>query len=91
MHTYLSKELWTRYIKGWSCIDCAVRDRNIIYLGLRKDLPESETSRMWDHDILTRQMAIYLDTPDEPFGLKGLSGYNKPRLGISLATLSASA
>ena len=59
---YLREETWRKYIQNWFITDCAVRDRNIIYLCLREDIPNEKASLMWDHDILTRQFALYLDT-----------------------------
>ena len=80
---YLREETWRKYIQNWFITDCAVRDRNIIYLCLREDIPNEKASLMWDHDILTRQFALYLDTPDQQYSARTLIGYNKPRLGVA--------
>lgn len=88
MSVYLNKNLWQQYIKNWHITDCAVRDRNIIYLCLREDIPDEKASLMWDHDISTRLMVLYLDTPDDPYGEQTLNGFNKPRCGVSRKPLS---
>ena len=83
--SYLSRSIWIDQLKDWTITDCSVRDQNIIYLCLRKNLPESQASRMWDHDIETRQAAIYLDTPNDPYAARTLVGYNKPRHATTMA------
>lgn len=80
---YLKEENWRKHFKGYSIVDCAVRDRNIVYFCMRQDLPPETESLMWDHDIRTKQFALYLDTPDDQYGARTLEGYNKPRLGVS--------
>lgn len=83
MNIYLKKEIWDDVIKGWLITDCAVRDKNIICLCLRQNLPDEVASRLFDHDIQTILMAIYLDTPDDQYGARTLVGYSKPKLGIA--------
>ncbi len=81
---YLNKDIWRQHIDGYWNTDCAVRDRNIVHLCLREKVPAETASRIQDHDRQTRQLAIYLDTPDDPFGAKTLTGYSRPVLGVAL-------
>ena len=81
--TYLNRDFWTEHLRGWLLTDVSVRDRNIVYLCARQDVPDDQASKMWDHDILTKQMALYLDTPAEALDTRTLTGYNKPRIGVS--------
>lgn len=87
---YLSKEVWTVEIKGWSITDCCVRGNTFISICLRQDLPEEQASRMWDHDILTKLFVLNLEKPGTTFGARTLTGYNKPRLGVSQRPLAQS-
>ena len=84
MSVYISREIWQEHIQGWRITDCAVRDRNIVYLCMRLDLPHETASDMWDHDIQTTIGVVYLDTPEKPFGRRILTGYNRPKLGVAL-------
>lgn len=84
---FIKKDVWREKIKGWTITDVAVRDRNIIYLCLREEVPQEQAARTWDHDIGTKFFAIYLDTPEDPFGSLIFTGYNKPRVGIALRPL----
>ncbi len=80
---YLTEANWRELVQGWIITDCSVRDKNVICLCLRQDLPHESVSRMWDHDIHTTLLAIYLDTPNDQFGARTFTGYNRPTLGIS--------
>ncbi len=83
MLAYFKEENWKKMIHGWIITDCSIRDKDVICLCMRQDLPDDVASRMFDHDIQTRLLAIYLDTPDDQYGARTLVGFNKPRLGIS--------
>jgi hypothetical protein len=85
IHT--SREVWRAEIKGWSITDCAVRSRTLLYFCLRKELPEAQASRMFDHDIPTKMLVINLEKPGTSFGARHLIGYNKPRIGVALNPL----
>ena len=81
--SYLNKALWISVVEGWIITDCAVREKNILQLCLRKNLPHEEALQLLDHDIQTKSLSIYLDTPNDPYGLSTMTGYNKPRVGVA--------
>ena len=83
MKPYLKQEIWEKSVAGWLITDCAVRDKNIVYLCLRKDIPEEEASRLFDHDIPSKLFGIYLHLPDNQYGAQQLESFNKPRCGVS--------
>jgi len=84
MKAFISKEAWLDGMHGWYTTDCAVRDANIIYLVTRQDLPDEETAKMWEHDIFTRFVVIYLDdNPKGELGYQELEGFSYPRCGVS--------
>lgn len=57
---FLSKEIHDEHLKGYVITDCAVRDHNIVYFCLRKNVSEAGASMMWDHDIETLFLALFL-------------------------------
>ncbi|MES2261510.1 MAG: hypothetical protein V4724_23575 [Pseudomonadota bacterium] len=82
---YLLKDIWQKEFSGWLITDCAVRSKTVIYICLRKDVPEEQASRMFDHDIHTEMFVLSLAEPQGTrSGVRTLTGYNKPRLGIAL-------
>ena len=88
MKIFIPENFWQKSLKGWHITDCSVRDSSIIYLVARKNIPHEKASLMWDHDILTRFLAIYLDDPRTPYGGQDLTGFNRPRCGVSRKPLS---
>lgn len=80
---YLDRAVWDEHIKGWQIVDCAVRERTLVYLSLREDIPPEKESLMWDHDIPTQMFVLNLTKPGTSFGSRKLTGYNKPRLGVA--------
>jgi len=84
MAVFLSKEWWSQVLRGWTITDCAVRSSSIVYLVARQDLPYEQSSSMWDHDVLTRFIAIYPDdTIKGSITCQELDGFNKPRCGVA--------
>jgi len=84
MTPFISKEAWLDGIHGWYITDCAVRSPGFVYLVARQDTPHEQVSEMWDHDIPTRFVVIYLDKhPDRALGYQGLGDFNKPRCGVA--------
>ena len=79
MSIYLDKSVWLENIKGWHIVDCAVRESTIVYLCLRKDIPDEKASEMWDHDISTEFFIMNLAKPGTSYGARELIGYNRPR------------
>jgi hypothetical protein len=83
MMVFLNKKGWMECVKGYYFTDCVVRDKNIVYFCLRENVPDEKASSMWDHDIQTSQLALYLDTPDDSIGGRTLTGYNRPVIGVA--------
>ena len=88
MTIFLNADLYNENIKGYSIVDCAVRDKNIVYFCLRKAVSSNKASMMWDHDIETRFFLLNFNSQAIPFGLRTLTGYNKPRVGVALKPLN---
>ena len=82
---FIARPQWEKHYKGWHIVDCAVRDRNIVYLVARPDLDVEKQSSTWDHDIGTRLLSIYLDEQnvEKRHGWSDLDGFNRPRCGVS--------
>jgi len=80
---YLDENIWRKHIKGWDIVDCAVRERTIVYLCLREDLPDEELSLLWDSDIPSKHFVLNLAKSGSHFGAHTLNGYNKPVLGVA--------
>lgn len=85
--TYIKESDWEARIKGWLITGCAIRDKNIVYFCLRKDIPYEEASRLWDSEIPSMLLAIYLDTPSTPTGSSHITGFDNPKVGICLKPL----
>jgi hypothetical protein len=85
---YVSKDLWQSEFEDWEINDVAIRDRNIVCLCLRKRVPHEQASRMWDHDIETTLINLFINRPEKPFGARSFTGFNKPRVGTCTLPLS---
>ncbi len=83
MKVFLNENVWRSQVKGWLITDCVVRNLEMIYLCMRQNLPDEIASRLFDHDIHTKFIALYLDAPDRPFTSLELEGYSKPVVGTS--------
>jgi len=89
MSIFLSEEWWSQGLRDWIITDCAVRSSGIVYLVARQNIPHEQASSMWDHDILTRLIALYPDEKIEgSIGWQELDGFNRPRCGVSRKPLS---
>jgi len=89
MTTFVPKERWSKLLHGWTITDCAVRSSGFIYLVARENIPHEQASSMWDHDIPTRFLVIYLDkSPEDSMGGHGFDGFNKPLCGVARKPLS---
>jgi len=80
---YLDKNVWREHIKGWHIVDCAVRERTIVYLCLRKNIPQKKAMSMWDNEIPSQIFVLDLEGPGTEFGLRSLEGYHKPLIGVA--------
>ena len=89
MKPWLSKKDWSQTFHKNVIIDCAVRDRNIIYFGVKEKVPHEKASLMCDHEIQSGIIALYLDEPDgNNWSCQKLSGMNLPLVGVSRSPFS---
>lgn len=86
--SHVSKEIWESIIQGWNIVDCAVRNRDSISLCLRKDVEVEVAERMWDHDIESRLLNIFVNQDENMFGARTYTGLNKPRVGACTQPVS---
>lgn len=85
MQAVIRKEIWQETLQHYEIVDVAVRDRNIIYVSARKQIPHAQVSLMRDAEVPTRIIGIYLDEPRDGanWGRAEFSGMNLPVLGTS--------
>lgn len=82
--SYILKEKWLEKFQGWLITGCAVRNNYIVYLCVRQDIPDEKASSLWDSQIPTRLVALFLDDLNEPYAHTELFGFNRPKVGIAL-------
>ncbi|WP_139146231.1 hypothetical protein [Hafnia sp. HMSC23F03] len=82
--SYILKEKWLEKFQGWLITGCAVRNNYIVYLCVRQDIPDEKASSLWDSQIHTRLVALFLDDLNEPYAHTELFGFNRPKVGIAL-------
>lgn len=58
----MTPDTWTQYFKGYTIIDCAVRDRQTFYLLSKENPPPGPAVR--DFEMLSRTVSIYADEPE---------------------------
>jgi len=88
MTTFISKNDWLETFHGWHITDCTVRSSGTIYLVAREALPEEKVSGMWDAEIPSRFIVLYLDEAIEDFlDAEEFTGVNRSRCGASLKPL----
>ncbi|MEX9788292.1 hypothetical protein AB7X21_07415 [Providencia rettgeri] len=80
--SYVTKEHWAKYIKGYIFTGCAIRDKNIVYFCLRKDVPYEKARNLWNSEIPSQLLCIYLDTPDDPIDYIRFEGFDSPKVGV---------
>ncbi|WP_049631878.1 hypothetical protein [Cellvibrio sp. pealriver] len=80
---YLPKNEWLESAKGWLITDCAVLTKEKIAFVLRKDIPEGEIETLWDSEVPTRLLTIFIDDNPEKSGHIGFNGMSFPRAGVS--------
>lgn len=87
---FLHEEAWRKSFEGFSITDVAVRDRYIVYLVLRQELPKEQEGKLFDHDIRTRFAGLYLNDkkPGESWFHQGLDGFRRPKCGVSREPLA---
>jgi hypothetical protein len=90
MKNFVNKQLWLEIFKGWLITDCAVRDRDTISLCLRKKTSANEASSVWDSDIATTLVGLFMNaTPPQDHAYAIFeSGFHLPILGVSRSPFS---
>lgn len=80
---FIHEDAWRATFEGYVIVDCAVRDRNIVYLVLRKSLPQDEASLKFDSEIPTRFVALFLgqNEPGKRWAHQGLADFRRPVCG----------
>ncbi|HGW6113365.1 TPA: hypothetical protein ACNIQO_001383 [Proteus mirabilis] len=81
---YITNKHWAKYIKGYIFTGCAIRNKNIVYFCLRKDIPYEKARNLWNSEIPSMLLAIYLDTPVTPTGHASITGFDNPKVGVCL-------
>jgi hypothetical protein len=87
---FIGEEAWRETFEGYNIVDCAIRDRDVIYLLLRQALPEEQANSLWDFEIPTRLAVLFLQKtePKSRRGHQGLADFRKPRCGVSRVPFS---
>jgi len=81
---FFPKKIWRKHISRWSITDCAVREKTVVYLCMRKNISPKKASSMWDHDIPTRSIVFSLADPSgRTWGGCNYTGYNRPVIGVA--------
>lgn len=82
---FIEEEAWRETFEGYHITDCAIRDRDCVYLLLRETLPEDEANSLWDFEIKTCLAVLFLQEkePSARRGHQGLADFRKPRVGVS--------
>ncbi|MET0026287.1 MAG: hypothetical protein ABW101_01515 [Candidatus Thiodiazotropha sp.] len=84
MNRVLIKESWEKCLKGFEITDIALRQKDIIYLCARKAMDYDEASDLFDSQIPSRLIAIFLyKDPVNNFGSQEITGMNLPVVGVS--------
>jgi hypothetical protein len=86
---HVSKDLWEKSIKGWVIVDCAVRNKDIVSLCLRKDIPPENVSWTADSDIESKLLNIFINKENSWGGIT-YTGLNLPRIGVCSLPISQS-
>jgi len=81
---FFPKDLWRKYISRWYITDCAIREKTVVYLCMRKNISPKKASSMWDHEIPTRSIVFSLaDSSGRTWGGRTFVGYNRPVIGVA--------
>ena len=80
---YLPESEWLDSVKDWLIADCAVLTKEKIAISLRKDIPEGEIEKLWDSEVSTRLLTIFIDDNPEKSGHIGFNGMSFPKVGVS--------
>ncbi|MFC0178883.1 hypothetical protein [Thorsellia kenyensis] len=83
--SFVTESDWKKIFKDYLIVDCSVRDKNIHYFALRKDLPAEEASLLYDSEIQSVLLAVYLHRdPFDGISYDKLSGFSFPKTGVGL-------
>ena len=79
---HITQDIWQEHIKGWLIVDCAVRSKDAISLCMRQATDPGKASMMFDHDIHSRLINLFINRGENVYGHRTYSGLNKPRVGV---------
>lgn len=79
----ITKEAWDRSLKGWSIVQCALRNRSVLSLVLRKDIDDEDLTSLSDSEVPTRVFNANLDARVNGHA-EFSRGMRFPRLGTSV-------
>jgi hypothetical protein len=84
MSFYLDKPRWTEVFKGQLIIDIAIRQKDVLQILLRENVPHEKATLMMDHEIPLRIISLFLNRPaGDNCGFQELTGMQYPVLGVS--------
>ncbi|WP_127958454.1 hypothetical protein [Serratia microhaemolytica] len=87
--SYISDELQAEIFHEWFISGCSVKNKSVLYFCLRKELPEEKIGLLWDHEIPSKLLAIYVKNnfqtkkTDNIFSSVEVDGLYKPKVGIT--------
>jgi len=84
MTIFFEKADWSQTFDGYEIVDCAVRDKNILYFCARKTTSNDDASMMFDSQIPTRLIALYLDADaGSNWSMQDFDGMHMPNVGVA--------
>jgi hypothetical protein len=80
----LNQNGWERSIKGWTIVDAAVRQQDVVCLLLREKIDHEKAAMMLDHDIPSRLVSISLSRARDTnqFSYVEFEDFSMPVLGV---------
>jgi hypothetical protein len=84
MNLYLDKPRWTEVFKDQLIVDIAIRQKDVLQILLRQNVPHDKASLMMDYEIPLRIISLFLNRPaGDNCGFQELTGMPYPVLGVS--------
>ncbi|GGC25637.1 hypothetical protein [Pseudoduganella buxea] len=84
MTPLLDENTWLAVFAGFEIIDIAIREKDVIQLGLKKQLSNEEASHLFDGQIPSRIVTYFPNRPlGNHYGFQELAGMHYPRIGVS--------
>ncbi|QEY16756.1 hypothetical protein D0C16_12715 [Cellvibrio sp. KY-GH-1] len=80
---YLPENEWAESVKGWIITDCAILEKDKIAFVVRQDIANGEIEKLWDSEIPSRLLTIFIDDNPVKSGDIEYGGMSFPRAGVS--------